>query len=93
MFFQTKQIDERLPFKREWRRVLEQKGLFPPRVSLGGNLKVYVCDEILAWERARIAGASDEQVRALILRLVAARAAAAADLLGTDAQKCATVPQ
>lgn len=91
MFLLPDELDSRLPFGREWRRQLELKHLFPPKVRLGGRLTAYVADEIFSWERARIAGATDDQVKALVQRLVAARATAAAELLGSEAQKCATV--
>lgn len=49
------------------------RGLIPPPVSLGGRAIGFVESEIDALIRARIAGKSDDEVRALVADLVARR--------------------
>lgn len=53
------------------------EGLIVPPVKLSANTSVWPTHEIEAIERARVAGANDEEVRALVSSLVAARKAAA----------------
>jgi prophage regulatory protein len=57
------------------RRIID--GLFPRPVSLGGRAVGWPAHEIEAVKAARIAGQSDEEVRALVDRLHAARKVAA----------------
>lgn len=73
-FIRSDELEERGPYKRERRRLLEVDGLYPPRIALNCRINVWVRAEVLAWERAKAAGASDSQVRELINRMVAARA-------------------
>jgi prophage regulatory protein len=51
-------------------------GLFPPPVSLGARSVAWPESEIVAVVGARIAGATAEEVRALVVDLVAKRSAA-----------------
>lgn len=51
------------------------KGLFPKPVKIGARAVAWPADEVEAVNAARIAGKSDEEVRALVARLEAARAA------------------
>jgi len=48
-------------------------GLFTRPVSLGANCVGWPEDEVIALNRARIAGMSDEGIRTLVLRLEALR--------------------
>lgn len=68
------ELDKRGPYSRERRRQLEKQGVYPPRVILSKRLNVWLRSEIEAWENARAAGATDDQVRQLIRDMVAARA-------------------
>lgn len=52
-------------------------GLFPPPIKIGPRASAWIDAEVDAVLEARIAGHSDEQIRALVKRLVAARADAA----------------
>jgi len=52
-------------------------GLFPRPVSLGGNAVAWISDEVQAVNAARVAGKSDDEVRALVTRLHDARRVAA----------------
>lgn len=67
------ELDHRGPYKRERRRQLERKKLYPPRIVLNRRTNVWIRAEIEAWEKARAAGATDAQVRDLVQRMVAAR--------------------
>lgn len=49
------------------------QGLFPKPVSLGARSVGWPSDEIAALNAARIAGKSDEDIRALVMKLEAAR--------------------
>lgn len=49
------------------------KGVWPPPISLGGRAVGWLRREIDAVVAARIAGKSDDDIRALVTRLVAAR--------------------
>jgi len=65
------------------------QGSFPEPVSLGGRAVGWVEDEVAALNAARIAGKTDEEIRALMVKLEAARksvAAAKARPNGPDAQ-------
>lgn len=73
-FIQSDELNNRGPYKRERRRQLEKARLHPPRIALTPRKNVWVRSEIEAWERARAAGATDEQVRELVRQMVAARA-------------------
>ena len=48
-------------------------GTLPPPVACGPRAKRFISDEIEAVVEARVTGATDEEVRALVKRLVAAR--------------------
>jgi prophage regulatory protein len=74
-FIRSAELDERGPYQRERRRMLEVRGLYPPRIKLNCRTNVWVRTEVEAWERAKAAGATDDQVRELIRRLVAERSA------------------
>ncbi|MCL2307082.1 MAG: AlpA family phage regulatory protein [Proteobacteria bacterium] len=54
-----------------------KKGLFVPPVSLGGRSVAFPANEVSAINAARIAGKSDDEIRDLVEKLVAARALAA----------------
>lgn len=54
-----------------------QKGLFTPGVEIGGSRVAWPSDEIQKINQARIAGKSDDEIKALVKELVAARGAAA----------------
>lgn len=73
-FIRSRELDERGPYQRERRRLLEVAGLYPPRIKLNSRTNVWVRDEVEAWERAKAAGATDDQVRRLLRGMVTARA-------------------
>lgn len=54
-----------------------KNGLFPPPVKLSERVSVWPLGEIEAWLAAKIRGASDEEIRALVTNLKAQRAQAA----------------
>ena len=66
-------------------------GLFPPPVKTGRRSVAWPSDEIDALNAARTAGASDDEIRALVRQLVEARKAkaAAAIAMATAAQPAA----
>jgi len=49
------------------------RGLFTRAVSLGANCVAWPESEVVALNRARISGMSDEKIRALVVRLEAMR--------------------
>lgn len=49
------------------------QGMFPKPVGLGGRAVGWPASEVAALNEARIAGRSDDQIRALVIRLEAAR--------------------
>lgn len=53
------------------------KGLWPPGIKLGPRAVGWLQHENQAVLRARVAGKSDDQIRALVAQLVAARKEAA----------------
>ena len=73
-FIRSPELDERGPYQRERRRTLEVAGLYPPRIRFNCRTNVWIRAEIEAWEAARAAGATDEQVRTLVRNLIAKRA-------------------
>lgn len=50
-----------------------KEGLMPPPVKIGVKSSAWAEHEIEAVNRARLAGQTDEQIRALVSRLVASR--------------------
>lgn len=54
-----------------------QQGLFTPPVPIGARAVGWPADELAAINAARIAGKSDDEIRALVAKLVAARRVAA----------------
>jgi prophage regulatory protein len=52
------------------------QGLWPKQVSLGARAVGWPADEVDAMNAARISGKNDNEIRALVLRLEAARALA-----------------
>ena len=48
-------------------------GLFPPPVKLGARFACWPDTELETWMQARIAGHSDEDIRALVVEIVKAR--------------------
>lgn len=50
-----------------------ERGLFTHAVSLGGNCVAWPASEVVALNWARISGMSEEEIRALVLRLEAMR--------------------
>jgi prophage regulatory protein len=54
-----------------YRRV--SQGLFPPPIRLGARSVGWPADEVIAVNAARIAGASPDEVRALVSGAIAAR--------------------
>jgi hypothetical protein len=60
---------------RETRRKAERDGYIPPRIPRHGNEPArWIAGEIDEIARARVAGKSREEIRALVQRLVAERA-------------------
>lgn len=49
------------------------QGLFPPPIKIGPRASAWIQDEAKAVLDARIAGASDAEIRELVARLVEAR--------------------
>lgn len=60
------------------------EGLFIKPVSLGARAVGYPSHEVQALNAARIAGKSDDEIRALVKRLIATRASALAELTTGD---------
>ena len=52
-----------------------QRGLFTKPVEIGGDRVAWPANEVEAINKARIAGKSDAEIRALVIELEAARAA------------------
>ena len=53
------------------------QGLWPKQVILGPRMVGWPADEVAAMNAARVAGKSDDEIRALVVKLEAARKAAA----------------
>lgn len=51
-----------------------KRGVMTPPVRLGGKISAWPSHEVDALNRAEIAGATQDELRALVLRLVAQRA-------------------
>ena len=62
---------------------LIREGLWTPPVKIGERSSGWPSQEVLSINSARIAGQSDEQIRELVKKLIAKRAADLADLLAT----------
>ncbi len=54
-----------------------QQGLFTPPVPIGARAVGWPADELAILNAARIAGKSEDEIRALVAKLLAARKAAA----------------
>lgn len=77
-FIRPAKVDTLFDFTRSTRYVHIGDGLLPPPMELGKGHKGFLESEILAVQRARIAGSTDDQVRALVKELVEKRTAIAA---------------
>ncbi len=55
----------------------QRDGLFPPSISIGTRMAAWPDHEIDAINKAHIAGQTDDEIRALVARLVIARKGAA----------------
>ena len=55
-----------------------KKGIFPPPVKIGARASAWLEHEVEAVNAARAAGKSDDEIRELVAKLVAARSKAAA---------------
>lgn len=71
---------------------LEHGGLYPPRVTIGARKKGWVVAELQAWAAARAAGATDDELRALVARMVAARPSVAGLLAAGEGTTEITAP-
>ena len=54
-----------------------RRGLLTPPVAIGARAKAWPSHEVEAINSARLAGKSDDEIRALVARLIAARREAA----------------
>lgn len=72
-FIDSREIDSRGPYQRERRRQLEVAGLYPPRIRLSARRNAWLLAEVKAWECAKAAGCTDQQLRELIQRMIEAR--------------------
>lgn len=86
ILLRSDELDRRGPYKRERRRQLELVELYPPRIALNRRTNVWVRAEVEAWERAQAAGATADQVRELIRRMVASRSAGMPDQCSRTAE-------
>ena len=76
-FLRGREADELSATARSTRYLRIQQGLHPPPVPTGPRAKRYIKHEVEAVVEAWAAGATPDQVRALVARLVAERGAAA----------------
>ena len=77
----TPQRSGRLPFSPNsiWR--LSRLGRFPKPIKLSEAVTAWRLEEVESWEAARVAGASDEQLRELVAKLHAKREGLLAEVL------------
>ena len=61
-------------FRKSARAAKVLDALLPPPVRLGGKASAFIAAELEAVTMARAAGATDDEVRALVRRMVADRA-------------------
>lgn len=60
-------------FRKSARAQRIRNGLLPPPIPLGGRAAAFIADELVAVVAARAHGATDEDIRALVKRLVTGR--------------------
>jgi len=65
-----------------------QKGLFTPPVKIGSRASAWPEHEIASINAARIAGKSDDQIRQLVIELVADRTAGNWNVTGPTVSEC-----
>ena len=71
---QSADADSRTGYKKSARAKKISEGLLPPPVSLGGRASAFLAHELDAVAIARARCATDDEVRALVTRLVEERA-------------------
>ncbi|MGE0483496.1 MAG: helix-turn-helix transcriptional regulator [Gammaproteobacteria bacterium] len=69
------EADARTGYKKSARAGKVLDGLLPPPIALGGRARAFLSDELDAVIAARASGACDDDIRALVRALVAARSA------------------
>ena len=70
---QSAEADALSGFRKSARAAKVIDGLLPPPIALGSRAAAYIAEELEAVIVARANGADDEEVRALVKRLVAVR--------------------
>ena len=68
-----KQVEDRTGLSRSTIYLRIQEGTFPRPVNLGVRAVGWPSDEVAALNAARIAGKTDDEIRALVAKLEAAR--------------------
>jgi predicted DNA-binding transcriptional regulator AlpA len=76
-----READSRLGIKKTKRHERIHCGTMPPPIKRGPRVARYVSDEIDAVVSAEISGASDDQIRALVQKLIDARKLRASALI------------
>lgn len=72
-FLRPRETAKRLAISHSALFAMEQCGLMPPRVKIGPRAAAHVEHEITAIQQARIAGADDADIRALVRKLLQER--------------------
>ena len=71
------EVEKQTGIKRSTLYLRQLAGLFPRPVAIGPRAVAWPQHEIDAINKARIAGQTDDEIRALVARLIAARKGAA----------------
>ena len=74
-FLRLKQVKTVTGMSRSWTYEAIRRGEFPAPIQLGARAVAWDSASIAAWQAARIAGKSDEEIRELVAKLEAARKA------------------
>lgn len=73
IFYRTKAAQEHTALARSTFYAYIAQGLLPPPIKIGKRSSAWLVSEIVAINKARILGKSNEEIKALVRSLVAAR--------------------
>jgi prophage regulatory protein len=73
IFIEMKSVSARVAFSVQTIYKMIKEGLFPPQIHAGPKKVAWVASEVREWQLARQGGYSEDQMRALVGRLVAQR--------------------
>lgn len=73
LFFRAREAQDHTALARSTFYAYIAKGLLPPPIKVGDRASAWLVSEIVALNKARILGKTNEEIKALVISLVEAR--------------------